>query len=131
MPLSNFMNSKQHKYKHTYKNFYSHEEYAKAYHEAVRRSRPEMAKQWDLNKYFHINVSEYNELLKSQQNKWAICRKKEIAVHWGKVKALSIDHCHKTGKIRGLLCYLCNTGLGKFRESPNLLRKAANYVSAL
>lgn len=39
-----------------------------------------------------------------------------------------VDHCHKSGKVRGLLCRLCNLGLGKFRDNPELLRKAANYL---
>lgn len=41
---------------------------------------------------------------------------------------LVIDHDHKTGKYRGLLCVPCNTGLGQFRDLPSLMRKAARYV---
>lgn len=43
-------------------------------------------------------------------------------------RGLSIDHCHSTGVVRGLLCARCNTALGKFRDDPQLLREAANYV---
>ena len=39
-----------------------------------------------------------------------------------------IDHCHETNKVRGLLCYNCNTGLGKFRDNPKILIEAANYI---
>lgn len=42
---------------------------------------------------------------------------------------LFIDHCHKTGKIRGLLCPTCNAGLGFFRDDPNLLKNAVMYLS--
>ena len=42
-------------------------------------------------------------------------------------KTLCIDHCHITGKIRGLLCSACNIGLGKFKDKPDLLKKAAEY----
>lgn len=46
----------------------------------------------------------------------------------GSVHRLHIDHCHKTGKVRGLLCSNCNTGLGMFRDSPMLLNRASEYL---
>lgn len=46
----------------------------------------------------------------------------------GSIKRLCIDHCHKTGNIRGILCSKCNTGLGMFRDSPELLIKASMYL---
>lgn len=46
----------------------------------------------------------------------------------GRHGQLHIDHDHKTGRIRGMLCHGCNTGLGAFRDDPNLLRRAATYL---
>ncbi len=43
-------------------------------------------------------------------------------------KRLAIDHNHSTGKVRGLLCSLCNTAIGKFKDSPSLLMKAIKYL---
>jgi hypothetical protein len=40
----------------------------------------------------------------------------------------AIDHCHTTGAVRGTLCHQCNTALGNFKDSPELLRRAALYV---
>lgn len=43
-------------------------------------------------------------------------------------KGLAVDHCHKTGKIRGLLCHKCNTGIGSFQENIARLKSAINYL---
>lgn len=45
-----------------------------------------------------------------------------------RMRDLAIDHDHATGKVRRLLCHHCNTGLGKFFDNPEILRKAADYV---
>ncbi len=42
----------------------------------------------------------------------------------------AVDHCHRTGSIRGILCQLCNRGLGHFRDRPEVLELAANYLRA-
>jgi len=44
-------------------------------------------------------------------------------------KLLCIDHCHTTGKIRGVLCDDCNIALGKFKDDPKILMKAINYLT--
>lgn len=43
-------------------------------------------------------------------------------------RTLAIDHCHKTGEIRGVLCSLCNTGLGSFRDNVDFLKSAIDYL---
>jgi hypothetical protein len=48
----------------------------------------------------------------------------------GEADRLVIDHDHRTGKLRGLLCYRHNSGIGLFRDNPELLEKAASYLRA-
>lgn len=42
---------------------------------------------------------------------------------------MHIDHDHRTGKVRGILCQACNLGLGKFRDDPALIKSAIRYLS--
>jgi hypothetical protein len=64
-------------------------------------------------------------MLAAQRDRCAICRKQ---FNLGSFRPYAIDHCHATGRIRGILCRLCNTGLGMFRDSPQFLRSAARYI---
>ncbi len=58
----------------------------------------------------------------------AICSRPEKQLRRGVLKRLAVDHCHTTGKIRGLLCAACNVTLGKFGDDPVLLDVAAAYL---
>lgn len=75
---------------------------------------------------YGIGVEEYESMLARQNGVCAICGADGPRIAGG--KNLHIDHCHKTGKLRGLLCQPCNTALGRFLEEPKLLRKAAAYL---
>ena len=75
---------------------------------------------------YGIGLVEFAELLAKQGGACALCGATDPGVSWG--RNLHVDHDHATGRIRGLLCQPCNTSLGKFKEDPALLRKAANYI---
>lgn len=75
---------------------------------------------------YGIDQDRFEEMLAAQGGQCAICGATSPRLSWG--KHLHIDHCHETGKVRGLLCQPCNTSLGRFGDNPDLLRKAAEYV---
>jgi hypothetical protein len=79
---------------------------------------------WLKSKY-DLLPEEYDAVLREQQHKCAICGCDETEALKG---LLFVDHCHKTLKIRGLLCHLCNTGIGKLKDSPGILRSAIKYL---
>ena len=75
-----------------------------------------------LKHLYGITAEEYAQMLEQQQGVCAICNRPP-----GK-RRLHVDHCHKTGKIRGLLCLRCNRVLGFMRDDPQLLHAMADYV---
>ena len=79
-------------------------------------------------KVYGITSEDFNALLQAQNDRCAICKSLPTQ-RSTKENVLHVDHCHNTGKVRGLLCLSCNHGLGKFRDSPTLLRQAAEYLS--
>lgn len=83
-----------------------------------------------LKRNYNITLEEYNELLKKQNNCCSICKNKETEVNErsGKSKDLSVDHCHKTKKVRGLLCKSCNKALGLFKDSIDILQSSIDYL---
>jgi hypothetical protein len=71
---------------------------------------------------YGIGLHQYQTILEEQNGVCYICGEKDF-------RNLAVDHDHATGKVRRLLCTSCNTGLGKFKDNPDLLRKAAEYVT--
>lgn len=71
-------------------------------------------------KKFGLTLEDFETMVESQGGACAICS--------GIPDQLCVDHCHDTGKVRGLLCHRCNRGIGLLRDNPNILRKAATYV---
>lgn len=78
---------------------------------------------------YKISISVLLQLFKQQRSKCKLCSAK-IRIRNGRRRGtLCIDHDHRTGKVRGLLCYGCNVGIGKIGDSPLSLLKAAAYVA--
>jgi len=74
-----------------------------------------------VNKY-GISYQEYEELYNKQNSCCGICGESIPD------KKLCVDHNHKTGEVRGLLCFTCNVGLGNFKDSSDIIMKAYNYL---
>lgn len=97
-------------------------------YETVRRWRlahPEEAKRRarnaDLKRFYGITLAEYEALAEAQGWRCAICRQTSE-------RTLHVDHDHRTGQVRGLLCGTCNRGMGMLGDDAALLQRAADYV---
>lgn len=78
-----------------------------------------------LKRKFNLTIDEYNTILKNQNGGCRICNRKENSTP---NRMLEVDHCHKTGQIRGILCGGCNKAIGLLKDSPILCESAANYL---
>jgi hypothetical protein len=77
---------------------------------------------------YDITPEDYEKMLEEQGELCAICGRKETATRNGKVKRLSIDHDHRTRRVRGLLCQSCNTAIGLFKDNLIIILHAARYI---
>lgn len=104
--------------------------------EAMRIQARENAKRWkkenpqkalaqDLAIY-GITIEDYEKMLFLQGGGCAICG--SSTPNSKRAKRFSIDHCHKTGAVRGLLCMQCNMAVGLLGDDPELCNKAAEYL---
>lgn len=110
---------------------YTREEILKKWLESNPERRIEQARRSHLKRKFGITLEEYENMVKIQHGRCAICGEspKETVDKRGRKKSnLYIDHCHDTLKVRGLLCQSCNTGLGYFKDEPEYLNSAATYL---
>ncbi len=90
---------------------------------------PDFERDRQLMKAFGITQDQFDQMLKDQGGGCAICKRPETGKsRTKKIKSLSVDHCHDTGEIRGLLCFDCNVSLGKMGDSPERLEAAARYI---
>ena len=106
-----------------------------------RRDNPEISRRWNvsaaakisykryqLKKQYGLALETFEDMLSAQNWKCEIC---ESDLTGEKRHLLpNVDHDHLTGKVRGILCGQCNNGLGRFKDSPSLLRNAAIYLES-
>jgi hypothetical protein len=84
-----------------------------------------------LKKYYGISVTDYENMLSAQGGKCAICRSSDSSSR-GYKRSLNakfaVDHCHKTKKVRGLLCTKCNRALGMLDDNVESVLRMAEYL---
>ena len=95
-----------------------------------RKNYPLRVKNYKLGMKYGISIEEYQQMHKLQEGKCAICKQPETTIHsqTKKVQQLAVDHCHKTGKIRSLLCQDCNRAIGLFCEDIPRMKSAIDYL---
>lgn len=94
-------------------------EYTKA-HQRLHRRR--ISYKYVLKTKYGLTLEDYERMEKTQRGKCAICKETPK-------RNLVVDHCHGTGKVRGLLCNTCNTGIGGLRDSLQLVKSALKYLT--
>jgi hypothetical protein len=100
----------------------------KSYSKQRYASDPLYYRRLELKNKFGITLEEYQEMMDFQNGCCAICDQPETAVRMNKVVALSVDHDHRTGKTRGLLCTACNIAIGALGDNYDRIIRAAAYV---
>jgi len=96
----------------------------------AKESRKNKARSWRnmLKRLYGLTPDVVQQMFEKQFERCAICYR-NIALNTGNtLTAAHIDHCHKTKKVRGLLCFDCNLGLGRFKDDPASLSIAAEYL---
>ncbi len=91
---------------------------------------PNKIKSYILRKY-NLSKNEYNKLYKNQNGQCAICGticKNHFDKSTINIRTFNIDHCHKTGKVRGLLCGGCNSMIGHADDNIEILLSAIDYL---
>lgn len=92
------------------------------YIESVERKRKK-SRNSALKSTYNITEEQYQELLIQQDHKCLLCGEKHT-----EEKKLVVDHCHTYTRVRGLLCYHCNLGLGHFKDNTKAIEKAIKYL---
>lgn len=80
---------------------------------------------WFLRTTYGISLNDFNAILRKQRGKCRVCKTKH-----SRRRSLHVDHCHKTMKVRGLLCFKCNTALGKLGDDLKLVIRLVKYLEA-
>lgn len=82
-------------------------------------------KEYNLKRLYGITIDEYNDIFTFQNGKCIGCNRHQEELK----RALCVDHCHTTGKVRGLLCHSCNSLVGFINNDIKILKNLINYIN--
>ena len=114
-----------------------------AHHKKLRKENPEKFRGWSkryrdknpdgerarhLMREYGLTIEEYDAMSVQQGSVCAICKQPETQERNGVKYRLAVDHCHRTGKIRGLLCFKCNSAMGQFEKRDVPIRNIEEYL---
>lgn len=93
-----------------------------------RSRRPTLEKERAAQMKYRYGViyDDYLIMLEEQDQSCAICY--TVFDPSSRGTSACVDHCHSTGKVRGILCGTCNTGIGLLKDNPDILKSAAEYL---
>lgn len=110
--------------------FHSIKAYRDGLHSWCKNCYSESIRNCYLVRTYGITSEQYEVMFDAQNGKCAICLKEEdTLLSSGKNKSFAVDHNHKTGQIRGLLCENCNRAIGLLKEDTELLTRAIQYIN--
>ena len=80
---------------------------------------------YGLKRNYGLSEVDFDKLMVAQKGECAVCNKKDTK------RPLQVDHCHSSGKVRGLCCLKCNRGMGLMEDNPEYLRNAADFIERI
>jgi hypothetical protein len=92
---------------------------------AKKQADPSIRRNEHLRHTYGITLDDYNQMLFNQNGCCAICQKHHTEFKY----SLYVDHCHDTNQVRGLLCHLCNSGIGYLKDDTKILKQAIIYLN--
>jgi len=134
MPYKDKEKEKEHRKQYVQTNLEEIREKQRQYSKRNRKQEKERSGKWykenpikvkerNLKRLYGLSYESWLEIWDKQDGKCVICEKPFV-----KPSEAYVDHIHKTGEIRGLLCVKCNFGIGYFDDDPGLLIKASKYL---
>lgn len=98
--------------------------YSAWYHRDRFKADPDYHRKRALERRYGITLEAFHQLIEAQGNACAICRDP-----MDKIERKCVDHCHKTGKVRGVLCQGCNVAIAHLKDDPLIALRASEYLS--
>ena len=98
--------------------------YNAKYHRDRFKADPNYHRSRAIKRRYGITIEEFHRLIQAQGNACAICRRP-----MEQIERLHVDHCHRTGKVRGVLCLGCNVGIAHLQDDPLIALRASEYLA--